>query len=76
MISSCFLGEIAATLIMLFSLSKSTDKVPGVREILFAKIVWETGLSKTVLTSTIIGSIFLPIILLNTTSIVDFINKV
>ena len=71
MISSFFLGEIAATLIMLFSLSKSTDKVPGVREILFAKIVWETGLSKTVLTSTIIGSIFLPIIRLNATSIVD-----
>ena len=33
--SSFFLGEIAATLIMLFSLSKSTDKVPGVKEILF-----------------------------------------
>ena len=32
---------------MLFSESKSTDKVPGVKEILLAKIVWETGLSKT-----------------------------
>ena len=71
MISSCFLGEIAATLIMLFSLSKSTDKVPGVNEILFAKIVYETGLSKTVSMSTITGSIFLPIIALNTTSSVD-----
>ena len=42
---------------MLFSESKSTDKVPGVKEILLAKIVWETGLSKTVSISTTTGSI-------------------
>ena len=71
MISSCFLGEIAATLIMLFSLSKSTDKVPGVKEILFAKIVCETGLSKTVSISTTTGSIFLPKTPPNATLMVD-----
>ena len=53
---------------MLFSESKSTDKVPGVKEILLAKIVWETGLSKTVSISTTTGSIFCLIIPLNATS--------
>ena len=58
---------------MLFSLSKSTVKVPGVKEILFAKIVCETGLSSTVSISTTIGSIFLPKIELKQTLIVDLI---